>query len=108
MGNNDSVRATDIAIIGMAGRFPRARTLDEFWHNLREGVDAITDFSDEELRRLGVGEDLLANPKFVKASAILDEEIVEGFDAEFFGYSRREAELTDPQQRIFQIGRAHV
>ena len=88
-----------VAIVGMAGRFPGAANLEEFWCNLRDGVDGVRDFADEELRALGVPEALLADPGYVKAAAQPAD--VERFDATFFGFSHREAEILDPQQRLF-------
>src|ERR1700753_4308912 len=88
-----------IAIIGMAGRFPGARTLDEFWQNLRDGVESISTFSDAELDFAGGNAADAKLPGYVKSRAILDG--VEMFDAAFFGYTAREAELSDPQQRLF-------
>ena len=78
-----------IAIIGMAGRFPGARNTDEFWANLKNGVESVSFFSDEELRLAGVAPALLTDPGYVKAKAILDD--VDGFDAWFFGFTPREA-----------------
>ncbi|MBD1912333.1 MULTISPECIES: type I polyketide synthase [unclassified Leptolyngbya] len=92
------VRTTDIAVIGMAGRFPGAKNLTEFWQNLCDGVESIAFFSDEELLASGVPPELVNHPNYVKASPILDD--VESFDAEFFGLNPREAELLDPQQRL--------
>ena len=89
----------EIAIIGMAGRFPGAKNLDEFWRNLRDGVESISFFTDEELISFGVDRNQLNDPNYVKASGFLDD--IDLFDAAFFGYSPREAELIDPQQRIF-------
>jgi acyl transferase domain-containing protein len=88
-----------IAIIGMAGRFPGANNLKQFWHNLRHGVESISRFTDEELLKSGVPQSLLSEPGYVKAGGVLESE--EMFDAAFFGYSPREAEMMDPQQRIF-------
>ncbi|MBD1865331.1 MULTISPECIES: type I polyketide synthase [Trichocoleus] len=88
-----------IAIIGMTGRFPGAKNIQEFWHNLQNGVEAIAWFSDEELLAAGVDPDLLQHPNYVKAGAILEG--IDQFDATFFGYSPREAETLDPQQRLF-------
>ena len=88
-----------IAIVGMAGRFPGANDLSQFWNNLRDGVESISFFSDEELRAAGVPGELIANPAYVRAKSIVDE--VDYFDARFFGYSPGEATLIDPQQRIF-------
>ena len=88
----------DIAIVGMAGRWPGARTLDEFWRNLAEGVESITRFSDEELRQEGVSPAQLRNPSYVKAAPVLDEP--GAFDATFFGFSPVEARTMDPQHRL--------
>ncbi len=89
----------EIAIVGMAGRFPGARSVAELWTNLCEGVESIRPFSDEELLAEHIPAEELARPGVVKAGAILDD--VECFDAEFFGLSKREAEILDPQQRHF-------
>jgi len=88
-----------IAIVGMAGRFPGAATLEQFWENLRAGVESIVPFSDAEVRNSGVDPALLANPRYVKAGGVLDD--IAGFDAAFFGFNPREATLMDPQQRLF-------
>jgi acyl transferase domain-containing protein/acyl carrier protein len=89
----------EVAIIGMAGRFPGADDLEAFWANLRDGVDSISRFSDDELRAAGVAETELANPDYVKAIGRLRD--VEHFDAAFFGYSPREAEVLEPGHRLF-------
>lgn len=89
----------EIAIVGMAGRFPGAETLEGFWRNLRDGVESVTSFTRDELRARGVPEALLQDPAFVKAGVVLDG--FDRFDAEFFGYGPREAERIDPQQRLF-------
>jgi len=87
-----------VAIIGMAGRFPGAKGIDQFWRNLCGGVESITRFTDAELEdSFDAATRDAAN--FVKARPILDG--VDQFDAEFFGMYAREAELTDPQHRIF-------
>jgi non-ribosomal peptide synthase protein (TIGR01720 family) len=100
MKDTDSFdRADAIAIIGMAGRFPGARNLDEFWTNLKTGVEAISFFSDDEIESSGLNADVLKDPRLVKAAGVLDD--VDLFAASFFGYSPREAEITDPQQRLF-------
>jgi len=88
----------EIAIIGMAGRFPGAADKDEFWQNLRNGVESISFFSEEELESDYVDPTQLKNPNYVKANAVLDS--ADLFDAAFFGLSPREAEITDPQQRL--------
>jgi acyl transferase domain-containing protein/acyl-CoA synthetase (AMP-forming)/AMP-acid ligase II/acyl carrier protein len=90
---------SDIAVIGMSCRFPGANTIEEFWHNLRDGVESITFFSAEELAASGIDPTSANHPNYVKASPLLSQ--VEWFDADFFGYSAREAEVMDPQQRLF-------
>jgi acyl transferase domain-containing protein/acyl carrier protein len=88
----------DIAIIGLAGRFPGARNVDEFWQNLRGGVESISHFSDEELKAAGVDAALLSDARYVKARGVLED--TDLFDASFFGFSPHEAELTNPQHRL--------
>lgn len=88
-----------IAIIGMAGRFPGAKDIESFWDNLYNGVGSVKFFKREELLKMGVSEELLDNPGFTATDAILDG--MDEFDAPFFGYSAREAEITDPQHRLF-------
>ena len=100
MTRSDSVDPLDgVAIIGMACRFPGAKDATEFWRNLRDGVESISFFSDQELAAEGISPAVLAEPGYVKAGAVLEG--VKLFDAGFFGYSPREAELIDPQQRLF-------
>jgi acyl transferase domain-containing protein len=83
----------------MTGRFPGAQTIEQFWHNIRNGVESITFFSDEELQALGIPATWLAHPRYVKASTIIQD--IDRFDAAFFGFNPREAEVIDPQQRLF-------
>jgi phthiocerol/phenolphthiocerol synthesis type-I polyketide synthase E len=99
VASRQGVSDTDIAIVGMAGRFPGARTIDEFWRNLRSGVESIRTFSDEELLAAGVSAEELANPQYVKAGTVLDD--MEMFDAGFFGFTPRDASIMDPQHRQF-------
>jgi natural product biosynthesis luciferase-like monooxygenase protein/amino acid adenylation domain-containing protein len=87
------------AIIGISGRFPGARNVEELWKNLAAGAESMIDLSDDDLREAGIDEALFSSPSYVKRGAILDD--VEFFDAKFFGMSAREAEMIDPQQRIF-------
>ena len=95
----DNLKGSEIAVVGMAGRFPGARNVDIFWQNLRDGIEAITFFSDEELRSAGVEEATLHSPNYVKSGMVLDE--MEMFDAGFFGFSPRDAAIMDPQHRHF-------
>jgi amino acid adenylation domain-containing protein len=83
----------DIAVIGIACRFPGAASVDQFWDNLRNGVESISFYRDEELEI-----DPLAFASYIKAGGILPD--VAMFDARFFGFSPREAEMTDPQLRF--------
>ena len=89
----------EIAIVGMAGRFPDAKNIDIFWQNLQNGVESVRFFSDEELASTGVDSALLSNHQYVKAGTTLED--IELFDASFFDFTPREAEITDPQRRIF-------
>jgi phthiocerol/phenolphthiocerol synthesis type-I polyketide synthase E len=91
--------AGSIAIIGMNGRFPGAKNTAVFWENLRNGVESVKFFSRDELMAMGIDDYLLDNPRFVAADAILDD--MDQFDASFFDYSAREAEIMDPQHRHF-------
>ncbi|MBW4633663.1 MAG: amino acid adenylation domain-containing protein [Iphinoe sp. HA4291-MV1] len=88
-----------IAIIGMAGRFPGANNVEQFWQNLRDGVESISFFTDEELEASGIDPAILSDRNYVKANGLLED--VEMFDASFFGFSAREAEIMDPQHRLF-------
>lgn len=99
MNLKDQYPAHAIAIVGLAGRFPGAADLDAFWRNIREGVESLEDFSDQDLREAGVDPALSASPGYVKRGTVLQES--EHFDAAFFGLSPREAQVIDPQQRIF-------
>jgi acyl transferase domain-containing protein len=92
-------RATSIAVIGMAGRFPDAWNVAELWRNIAAGHESLRDHTDEELRAAGADPALLADPNYVKRGTVLDG--VELFDAAFFGLSPREAEALDPQHRLF-------
>jgi thioester reductase-like protein len=88
----------EIAVIGMAGRFPGAGDLEAFWRNLRDGVESISTFSDQELAAAGVDPEVMRDPAFVRAGGIVEG--IERFDAAFFGYYPREAQVIDPQQRV--------
>src|SRR6187549_3350562 len=88
-----------IAIIGMSGRFPNARTIEEFWKNIADGVESITVLSDTDIEELQLSPAILRNPNFVRACSSLEDAGL--FDAAFFGISPSEAEMIDPQQRLF-------
>ncbi len=89
----------DIAVVGFAGRFPGARTVEQFWQNLIEARESITFFTDDELSKAGVAPEFLRTPNYVRAAPILDD--VDLFDATFFAIPPREARLMDPQHRLF-------
>jgi phthiocerol/phenolphthiocerol synthesis type-I polyketide synthase E len=95
----DTMNGSEIAIIGMSCRFPGARNLEEYWRNLRDGVESISFFTDQELEASGIDPVLLNNPNYVKAKGIVED--ADLFDASFFGFTPREAETMDPQQRLF-------
>ena len=88
-----------IAIVGMAGRFPGANDISEYWRNLQSGVESITFFTDEELKQSGVEPARSKAPNFVKAKGAIENGDM--FDAAFFGFTPREAEIMDPQHRLF-------
>jgi acyl transferase domain-containing protein len=90
---------SEIAVVGLAGRFPGARSVDALWQNIRNGVESITFFSDDELLALGVDRRWLQRADYIKAGATLEG--AEWFDAAFFGFSPRDAEMLDPQHRLF-------
>jgi len=89
----------EIAIIGMAGRFPGAGNIDEYWDNLKNGVESISFFSKEELHGAGADPQLLDDPYFIGAKGVLENKAC--FDASFFNYIPGEAEIMNPQTRIF-------
>ncbi len=88
----------DIAIIGMAGKYPNSDNLDQFWNHLVEGNELIQFYTDEELRNLGVSEEKIISKNFVGAQSVLESS--GNFDYAFFGYSKHEALVMDPQIRI--------
>ena len=104
MDRNDGDRTSerdglDIAVIGLACRFPGSHDSTAFWTNLRDGVESITALSDEDLRSSGVQERLRQDPNYVRMRGILDG--IDLFDADFFGVTPKEAEMMDPQHRLF-------
>ncbi|HET7460395.1 MAG TPA: beta-ketoacyl synthase N-terminal-like domain-containing protein [Longimicrobium sp.] len=99
MSQTNDPTGLEIAVVGMAGRFPGAPGVDALWANLRAGVESIRRFTDQELIAAGVPESLRTDPAYVPAEGALAE--VDRFDAAFFGFTPREAEVTDPQHRLF-------
>jgi phthiocerol/phenolphthiocerol synthesis type-I polyketide synthase E len=89
----------EVAVVGLAGRFPGAADVRAFWRNLCAGVESVRVLTDEELRAAGASEELLRDPRYVRARAVLDG--IDRFDAAFFGFAPREAEILDPQHRVF-------
>jgi acyl transferase domain-containing protein len=87
-----------IAVIGMTGRFPKAKNLDEYWQRLRDGIECISFFSKDDSASSDEYE-VPSDPNFVNAGAVLED--IDLFDAPFFGFSARDAEVMDPQQRLF-------
>jgi amino acid adenylation domain-containing protein len=90
---------TEIAVVGMAGRFPGARDVAELWQNLRQGTEAIRFPGDAELLARGLDPARLADPTWVKAVSQIAG--YDTFDDRFFGINPREAEFMDPQHRVF-------
>ncbi|HWM01002.1 MAG TPA: type I polyketide synthase, partial [Actinophytocola sp.] len=88
-----------IAIVGMAARVPGAADVNQFWRNLVDGVESITFYSREEQLAMGVTEDEMDDPSWVSAAPVIDK--MEYFDAGLFAMTGREAELTNPQHRLF-------
>jgi amino acid adenylation domain-containing protein len=87
-----------VAIIGMSGRWPGAASVRDFWQNQLRGIEAVSHFRLEELEVPNAAE-LMKQPNYIPARSILKD--IDLFDAEFFGILPREAEIMDPQQRLF-------
>ncbi|MGA8114183.1 MAG: SDR family NAD(P)-dependent oxidoreductase [Actinocatenispora sp.] len=88
-----------IALVGLACRVPGARDAKQFWSNLASGTESVRFFTREEQLKMGVAQETVDDPSFVPAASVLDD--VEYFDPGFFGMSRREADIADPQHRLF-------
>jgi amino acid adenylation domain-containing protein len=100
MLENESLTGLEIAVIGIAGRFPAARNIQEYWENIKNGIECIPFYSEEELEKAGVSPQDYKRPDYIKSTGGIIEG-VEYFDADFFGYTPTEAELLDPQLRLF-------
>src|SRR5947209_7037535 len=85
--------SNSIAVIGVAGRFPGARNIYEFWNNLRSGKESATTLTTEELTAAGVSPKLCGDPNYVKVAMKLED--IDCFDATFFGYNTRQATYID-------------
>jgi acyl transferase domain-containing protein len=90
---------SEIAIVGMAGRFPGSPSVDDLWLRVRDGDDCLTDLTADDLRASGVDDTVLSSPEYVRRSGVLDG--VDCFDAGFFGIGARDAAIMDPQHRLF-------
>ncbi len=89
----------EIAVIGMAVRLPGADNLQAYWQNLIEGRNCITTFTDEQLLAAGISESSLSDPAYVKCKGIVEQGM--GFEPAFFDYNHREADIMDPQLRVY-------
>lgn len=96
---NDHETGLEVAIIGMAGRFPGSSNLDEMWDNLENSRESLTFFSDEQLEEAGIGPETYNAPNYVRSLGVIEN--CEYFDAAFFGYTPTEALYLDPQKRVF-------
>jgi len=96
---NDSVSSIDIAVVGMSGAFPGAHNISQLWENLLELRSGIMNVSEQDCREAGIPESIYSAKNYVKRAAWLNQ--AKQFDAAFFGYSDAEAEIMDPQHRLF-------
>jgi phthiocerol/phenolphthiocerol synthesis type-I polyketide synthase E len=99
MKNKQKYTGLEIAVVGIACRYPGSGNWRQFWDNLANGVESIVPISDEELKAEGVDEATLSNPEFIKVRSRLNDK--ENFDYGFFDYSQNEAALMNPVHRIF-------
>ncbi|OPY12688.1 MAG: Phthiocerol synthesis polyketide synthase type I PpsE [Syntrophus sp. PtaB.Bin138] len=96
MSENDPLEG--VAVIGFAGRFPRAANIEQYWANLTAGMDCFSEFTVEDIVREGVPLEVARRPDYIRRCPVVENP--SGFDARLFRYSPKEAELIDPQQRI--------
>lgn len=97
--DESNVNTNAIAIVGMSGRFPGAADVQAFWANLLAGLSGTVAPTDQDLDAAGVPPQVRTDPAYVRATGALEG--IEEFDAQFFGLTPREAQLMDPQQRLF-------
>ncbi|WP_052094128.1 type I polyketide synthase [Colwellia psychrerythraea] len=96
--NTGRQQDNDIAVIGMSGRFPDAANIDEFWQNISSGLESIQTFEDQQLLDCGASVSALNDPNYVKLGSLVEG--MADFDAKYFSFTPREAELLDPQHRF--------
>lgn len=97
--SNRGYNSNDIAIIGLGGRFPGAADMDDVWEIIQNGEEKIICFTEEELAKENIPKHVYEDRNYVKRGSIIED--IDMFDAEFFGFNPREAELSNPQHRIF-------
>ncbi|MEI5519541.1 beta-ketoacyl synthase N-terminal-like domain-containing protein [Streptomyces brasiliscabiei] len=95
---SDGFADDDIAVIGLAGRFPGADTVEEFWENIAVGRESVRPVGEEEFLAAGGDPADLSDPSLVRRASVIEG--IDLFDAAFFGYSPAEAAIVDPQQRL--------
>lgn len=95
----EGISDTDIAIVGMAAHLPGAETIEDYWRNLRDGIESIRHLAEAELLARGESPAKMRHPNYVPAAAVLEK--FDHFDADFFGFSPKEAAILDPQHRQF-------
>ncbi|HKR63899.1 MAG TPA: amino acid adenylation domain-containing protein, partial [Thermoanaerobaculia bacterium] len=94
-----TANSDDVAIIGISARLPNAPDVATFWRNLRDGVESSVTLTDEQLRAAGVPRELARDPRYVRTKPFLAD--IDLFDAAHFGIGPREADVMDPQHRLF-------
>jgi phthiocerol/phenolphthiocerol synthesis type-I polyketide synthase E len=97
--SNTTNELDSIAVVGMSGSFPKAKNINAFWENLKNGTCCISNYSIDDLLNAGIDEATLKNPSYIKSRGFLEN--CDLFDADFFGIGPKEAELMDPQHRLF-------
>src|SRR5580700_10569570 len=99
MISNSSCNPNDVAVVGLAGRFPGCTDLEHFWHNLVQGVEMVSHLRPEDLEYAQSAIDPANAANYVRSRSVLEG--VDQFDAAFFGIYPKEAEVMDPQHRLF-------
>lgn len=97
--DNRTLNGLEIAVIGIAGKFPGAKTIHEYWDNIYHGRNSISRFTQEEMLTDGADPSLIDHPHYVNAGGVLED--IDKFDADFFNYSPNEAKILNPQHRVF-------